>query len=56
MLKIAAALGICDSLAGTPAEKKIETAVQMAKTKDRSKLQDIYSIICEVERYLGENQ
>jgi len=55
MLKIAAAFGMCDSLLGTPAKKKVEIAILLAKTRDSSKLHDVYNMIAEVERYLGEN-
>ncbi len=55
MMKVASAFGVCDSLAGTPAEKKMQQAVEMAKSKERSKLKDIYDIITQVEKYLGES-
>lgn len=55
MLKIATSFGMCESLSGTPAQKKVEIAILLAKTKDRSKLHDIYNMITDVEKYLGEN-
>ena len=55
MLKIASAFGMCDSLSGTPAQQKIETAVLLAKTKDGTKLNDIYNLVNLVGQYLDGN-
>jgi hypothetical protein len=55
MLKIASSFGMCDSLINTPAQKKVEIAILLAKTKDRSKIHDIYNIISDVDKYLGDN-
>ena len=46
---------MCDSLEGTPAQKKVEIAVLLAKSGDRSKLHDVYNLITEVEAYFGQN-
>jgi hypothetical protein len=54
MMKVAAAFGICDSLTGTPAAKKVEKAVEMARSKNRSGLKDIYDLMAQVEKYLGD--
>lgn len=55
MLKIAASFKICDSLAATPAQHKIEQAVALAVSRNRSSLKDIYDIFVDVAKYLGEN-
>lgn len=55
MMKIAAVITPAESLSGTPAFKKVEYAMLMAKTKDRSKLKLIYNLFTEVEKYLKES-
>jgi hypothetical protein len=55
MLKIAASFKICDSLTATPAQNKIEQAVALAVSRNRSSLKDIYDIFVDVAKYLGEN-
>lgn len=52
MLKIASVIIPVESLAGTPAFKKIEYARLMAKTKDRTKIKSVYLLFTEVEKYL----
>jgi hypothetical protein len=55
MMRIAAVITAADSLEGTPAEKKIKTAAEFAKSKDRTKLKEIYTMFSEVESYLKES-
>jgi|GEM_PF-1260636 hypothetical protein len=55
MLRIASSFKICDSLFGTPAQKKVEQAIRLAQSGDKSRVKDIYDIFFEVERFLGEN-
>lgn len=55
MLRIAAVITAADSLEGTPAEKKIKTASDYAKAKDRAKIKEIYTLFNEVEIYLKES-
>jgi len=52
MLKIAAVLLPAESIKGTPAMEKINMVKDIASKKDRSKLQEIYKLLHEVEEYL----
>lgn len=54
MLKVAAAFTPCDSLLGTPAEKLVQKAAVMAKENKGTYLKEIYDILVQVEKYLGE--
>jgi hypothetical protein len=55
MLRIAAVIFPADSITGTPAFGKIDAAGSIARSKDRSKLKDIYILYHEVEEYLKES-
>ncbi len=55
MLRIAAVISPADSLHDTPALKQVETAVGIARSKDRSKLKQIYDSLYTVESYLKES-
>lgn len=55
MLKIASVLTPADSIEGTPAEKKVIDAVEFAKSRDTSKLKQVYILLDEVEQYLKES-
>jgi hypothetical protein len=55
MLRIAASFKICDSLTGTPAQKKVEQAISLALSGDRMRIKDIYDIFIAVARFLGDN-
>jgi hypothetical protein len=55
MIRIAAVITAADSLEGTPAEKKIQAAAGFAKSRDMTKLKEIYTLFNEVEDYLKES-
>jgi hypothetical protein len=55
MLRIAAVITAADSLEGTPAANKIQSASAFAKAKDMNKLKEIYTLFNEVEMYLKES-
>jgi hypothetical protein len=54
MLKVAGSLGIVDELKNTPVEKHMMKAVEDGKSKDVSRLDDIYVLFGEVEKYIKE--
>jgi hypothetical protein len=54
MLKVVASLGIVDELKDTPVEKHMIKAVEDGKLRDPSRLDDIYVLLGEVERYIKE--
>lgn len=54
MLKVVAALGVIDSIKNTPVEKHLQKAIEDGKSFDEHKLDDIYVLLGEVERYIQE--
>lgn len=54
MFKIISLINIPDSVRLTPAEKNLQTVIEIAKAKDGNKLQEIYSLLSEVENYFKD--
>jgi hypothetical protein len=54
MLKVVAALNIIDELKNTRVEKHMLKAIEDGRTHDEKRLDDIYVLLGEVERYLEE--
>lgn len=54
MLKVVAALGVISELKNTPVEKHLLRAIEDGKSHDEKKLDDIYVLLGEVERYIQE--
>lgn len=54
MLKVVSSLGVIDELKNTPVEKHMMKAVEDGKIKDISRLDDIYVLLGEVERYITD--
>lgn len=54
MLKVVGSLGVIDELKNTPVEKHMQKAVEDGRTKDIQKLDDIYVLLGEVERFILE--
>lgn len=53
MMKIISVISPADSLIGTPAHEMVKQAVGIAKLKDRTKLNKVYELLNEVEKYLS---
>jgi hypothetical protein len=54
MLKVVAALDIIDELKNTPVEKHMLKAIEDGRAHDEKRLDDIYVLLGEVEKYLIE--
>jgi hypothetical protein len=54
MLKVVAALNIIEEIRNTPVEKHLSKAIEDGRTHDEKRLDDIYVLLGEVERYLQE--
>jgi hypothetical protein len=54
MLKVVASLGVINELKSTPVEKHMQKAVDDGRTFDSAKLDDIYVLLGEVQKYLEE--
>jgi hypothetical protein len=54
MLKVVASLDIIDEIKNTPVEKHMQKAIEDGKAHDEKRLDDIYVLLGEVERYIQE--
>ena len=55
MLRVISVLQPCEELDMTPFKARLESAIDFAKTKDTSKIQEIFLIMDELEKHLGEH-
>ncbi len=54
MFKIISVLNIPEHIRLTPAEKNLNKVMEIAKTKDTTKLQEVYNLLSEVENYFRD--
>lgn len=54
MLKVVGSLGVIEEIKNTPVEKHMKKAVDDGRSRDISRLDDIYVLLGEVERYIGD--
>jgi|DewCreStandDraft_4_1066084.scaffolds.fasta_scaffold07875_7 uncharacterized membrane protein len=54
MFKIISLITIPDSVKSTPAENNLNKVIELIKTKDNNKLEEIFNLLVEVENYLKD--
>jgi len=54
MFKIISLINIPDSVRMTPAEKNLVKVVEIAKSKDENRLEEVYGLLSEVENYFKD--
>lgn len=54
MFKIISVINIPEAVLNTPAEKNLQIVVNLAKSKDENKLEEIYNLLKEVENYFKD--
>jgi len=54
MFKIISLITIPDSVKSTPAENNLNKVIELIKTKDNNKLEEIFNLLVEVEDYLKD--
>lgn len=55
MLKNASALEMIEELENTVVEKKLINAISLAKSKDKTKLDEIHLLLLEVQKFMYQN-
>ncbi|MCX8092957.1 MAG: hypothetical protein N3E50_02170 [Candidatus Goldbacteria bacterium] len=55
MFKIISVINIPEHVRMTPAEKNLRKVMEIAKTKDKTRLHEIYNLLLEVENYFKDS-
>ncbi|HDQ25278.1 MAG TPA: hypothetical protein ENN43_00835 [bacterium] len=55
MIKFASVIMVPESLKDTPAQKILEAVIAKAKEKKSERVEEIYSLLCDVENYLNDS-